>query len=163
MATCKEGHQGKTDTFYKVVTGQDVNRVVKPGWMPDWCLFVKAIPSDGSKLFTRVVWQAAVKNHKSMNKVDWRAKKGWPTAIKTFGRAGFGTAPMSAVWCQRRTGNPVNVICQLSKSSFSNDGTWQSVLNGFFFKRKFIWHLKLGANTLSKGFFHRIFDCYLTH
>ena len=123
MATCKQeqSHQGKTVTFYKVVTGQNANRVVKPGWMPDWCLFVKAIPSDGSKLFTRVVWQAAIKNHTSMNKVDWRAKKVWPTAIKTFGRAGFGTAPMSAVWCQRRTGNPVNVICQLSNSSFSDD------------------------------------------
>ena len=77
MATCKQGqsHQGKTDTFYMVVTGQNANRVVKPGWMPDWCLFVKAIPSDGSKLFTRVVWQAAIKNHTSMNKVDWREKR----------------------------------------------------------------------------------------
>ena len=95
--------------------------------------------------------QAAIKNHRSTNKVDWRAKKGWPTAIKTFGRAGFGTAPMSAVWCQRRTGNPVNVICQLSNSSFSDD--LAKCAQWIFFKIKFILHLNVRSQYCQRDSF----------
>ena len=102
-----------------------------------------------------------------MNKVNWQTKKGWPTAIKAFGRIGFGTAPMSAVWCQRRTGNPVNVICELSNSLFSNDSTGKVCSMDFSSKESSFGIWMLGAKTLSKGFFHRIFvmdfDCYLTH